>query len=163
MDEDPYYDWKLVRKVRAAWYGSDSIRIAVSSLLTPACPQVLRTLKNLRAKNDARGVLGVLETCVRTNFAGVESPRYANPHFNCITANVHSWVNRLYSEVTGIIRFLSVIMLRTSFLDILRYKGPHRRYAWRSVSVYRLWIDTVAQPTSRSKKRLCNLSVKRLN
>ncbi|KIM90832.1 hypothetical protein PILCRDRAFT_764281, partial [Piloderma croceum F 1598] len=51
VDEDPYYDWKLVRKVR-------------------------RSLKSLREKNDVRGVLGVLETCIRTNFAGVESSRY---------------------------------------------------------------------------------------
>ena len=57
VDEDPYYDWKLVRKVR-------------------------RSLKSLREKNDARGCLGVLETCIRPNFAGVESAR-------------------LYSEVRG--------------------------------------------------------------
>ncbi|KAI0638196.1 patatin-domain-containing protein [Trametes polyzona] len=50
LDEDPYYDWRLVRKVR-------------------------RSLKACREKNDARGVLGVLETCIRTNFAGVESAR----------------------------------------------------------------------------------------
>ncbi|KAH9853463.1 patatin-domain-containing protein [Lenzites betulinus] len=50
LDEDPYYDWKLVRKVR-------------------------RSLKACREKNDARGVLGVLETCLRTNFAGMESAR----------------------------------------------------------------------------------------
>ncbi|KAI0375647.1 patatin-domain-containing protein [Pilatotrama ljubarskyi] len=45
IDEDPYYDWKLVRKVR-------------------------RSLKTFRERNDARGVLGVLETCIRNNFAG---------------------------------------------------------------------------------------------
>ena len=38
--------------------------------------KVLRTLRSMRAKNDIRGVLGVLETCIRTNFAGIESPRY---------------------------------------------------------------------------------------
>ncbi|KAI9001002.1 patatin-domain-containing protein [Trametes punicea] len=48
VDEDPYYDWKLVRKVR-------------------------RSLKVMREKHDARGVLGVLETCIRDNFAGIES------------------------------------------------------------------------------------------
>lgn len=57
VDEDPYYDWKLVRKV-------------------------LRTLSNLRTRNDARGVLGVLETCVRTNFAGVDSPRLYSETFH---------------------------------------------------------------------------------
>lgn len=50
VDEDPYYDWKLVRKV-------------------------LKSLRSLRRRDDARGVLGVLETCIRTNFAGVESQR----------------------------------------------------------------------------------------
>ena len=38
--------------------------------------QVRRSLKALREKKDARGLLGVLETCIRTNFAGVESARY---------------------------------------------------------------------------------------
>ncbi|KII95167.1 hypothetical protein PLICRDRAFT_97425 [Plicaturopsis crispa FD-325 SS-3] len=56
VDEDPYYDWKLVRKVR-------------------------RSLKALREKGDVRGVLGVLETCIRTNFAGVESARYIDQTF----------------------------------------------------------------------------------
>ncbi|THH15500.1 hypothetical protein EW146_g4984 [Bondarzewia mesenterica] len=50
IDEDPFYDWRLVRKVK-------------------------RSLRSLREKNDARGVLGVLETCIRSNFAGVESTR----------------------------------------------------------------------------------------
>ncbi|TFY82714.1 hypothetical protein EWM64_g1287 [Hericium alpestre] len=48
VDEDPFYDWRLVKKVK-------------------------RSLHTLREKNDARGVLGVLETCVRNNFAGVDS------------------------------------------------------------------------------------------
>jgi hypothetical protein len=38
-------------------------------------PQVKRSLQNLREKKDARGCLGVLETCIRPNFAAVESPR----------------------------------------------------------------------------------------
>jgi hypothetical protein len=52
VDEDPFYDWMLVRKVK-------------------------RSLRTLREAKDARGCLGVLETCIRSNFAGVESPRYA--------------------------------------------------------------------------------------
>lgn len=56
VDEDPYYDWKLVRKV-------------------------LRTLRSLREKKDARGILGVLGTSLRTNFAGVESPRLYSETF----------------------------------------------------------------------------------
>lgn len=34
-----------------------------------------RSLRSFREKNDARGVLGVLEVCVRANFAGTESAR----------------------------------------------------------------------------------------
>lgn len=56
VDEDPYYDWRLVRKVK-------------------------RSLKTLRERNDARGVLGVLETCMRSNFAGVESARLYSETF----------------------------------------------------------------------------------
>jgi hypothetical protein len=49
-DRDSYYDWALVHKVR-------------------------RSLQVLREKDDARGILGVLETCIRANFAGTESVR----------------------------------------------------------------------------------------
>ncbi|KAJ7047339.1 patatin-domain-containing protein [Mycena alexandri] len=55
-DEDPFYDWKLVRKVQ-------------------------RSLKTLREKNDVRACLGVLETCIRSNFAAVESPRLYSETF----------------------------------------------------------------------------------
>ncbi|KAJ7771403.1 patatin-domain-containing protein [Mycena maculata] len=55
-DEDPFYDWKLVRKVH-------------------------RSLKTLREKKDVRAVLGVLETCIRSNFAAVESPRLYSETF----------------------------------------------------------------------------------
>lgn len=50
VDEDAFYDWKLVRKVK-------------------------RSLRTLRENKDARGIRDVLETCIRANFAGVESPR----------------------------------------------------------------------------------------
>ncbi|KAG7096913.1 hypothetical protein E1B28_004317 [Marasmius oreades] len=50
IDEDNFYDWKLIRKVT-------------------------RSLKVLREKHDVRGCLGVLETCIRANFAGIESSR----------------------------------------------------------------------------------------
>ncbi|KAJ7368336.1 patatin-domain-containing protein [Mycena albidolilacea] len=55
-DEDPFYDWKLVRKVQ-------------------------HSLKTLREKNDVRACLGVLETCMRSNFAAVESPRLYSETF----------------------------------------------------------------------------------
>jgi len=56
VDEDPYYDWMLVRKVK-------------------------RSLKNFREKGDVRGCLGVLETCIRANFAAVESSRLYSETF----------------------------------------------------------------------------------
>jgi hypothetical protein len=49
-DEDPFYDWMLVRKVK-------------------------RSLKSLREKGDIHGLMGVLETCIRSNFAALESSR----------------------------------------------------------------------------------------
>lgn len=72
VDEDSFYDWMLVRKVR-------------------------RSLKTLREKNDVRGCLGVLETCMRSNFAAVESPRSALCLPSSLLINYQS--TRLYSEV----------------------------------------------------------------
>ncbi|KAL9712896.1 hypothetical protein Ac2012v2_004136 [Leucoagaricus gongylophorus] len=55
-DEDPFYDWKLVQKVK-------------------------NLLRALREKKDARGCLGVLETCTRPNFAAIESSRLYSETF----------------------------------------------------------------------------------
>ncbi|KAI0677542.1 patatin-domain-containing protein [Trametes maxima] len=70
LDEDPYYDWKLVRKVR-------------------------RSLKNFREKGDARGALGVLETCLRTNFAGVESARLYSETYYGTKALIESYLDEV--------------------------------------------------------------------
>ncbi|XP_006460313.1 hypothetical protein AGABI2DRAFT_117271 [Agaricus bisporus var. bisporus H97] len=70
VDEDPFYDWKLVRKVK-------------------------RSLRNLRDKNDARGCLGVLETCIRPNFAAVESPRIYSETFLGTKDLIESYFNEL--------------------------------------------------------------------
>ncbi|KAG8956859.1 hypothetical protein FRC04_000337 [Tulasnella sp. 424] len=48
--EDPFYDYTLIKKV-------------------------LRSLRTLRDQDDAHGVLGVLEVCIRANFGGIESYR----------------------------------------------------------------------------------------
>lgn len=69
-DEDPFYDWKLVRKASA-------LRMIKNSRFTFII-KVKRSLRSLRENNDVRGCLGVLETCIRSNFAGVESARYAS-------------------------------------------------------------------------------------
>lgn len=50
IDEDNKYDYPLVRKVR-------------------------KSLKSLREHGDVKGVMGVLEICLRNNFAGTESVR----------------------------------------------------------------------------------------
>lgn len=72
MDEDSFYDWMLVRKVR-------------------------RSLKTLRENNNVRGCMGVLETCMRSNFAAVESPRSALWLPSSSLTDYRS--TRLYSEV----------------------------------------------------------------
>ncbi|KAF7965985.1 hypothetical protein HWV62_40557 [Athelia sp. TMB] len=73
VDEDPYYDWRLVRKVR-------------------------RSLKALREKNDVRGVLGVLETCIRTNFAAVESPRLYSESL-CIADTLKAFLDEQHNAL----------------------------------------------------------------
>ncbi|EIW61949.1 patatin-domain-containing protein [Trametes versicolor FP-101664 SS1] len=70
LDEDPYYDWKLVRKVR-------------------------RSLKAAREKNDARSVLGVLETCIRTNFGGVESARLYSETYYGTKVLIESYIDEV--------------------------------------------------------------------
>ncbi|KAI0771637.1 patatin-domain-containing protein [Trametes elegans] len=70
LDEDPYYDWKLVRKVR-------------------------RSLKASRERNDPRGVLGVLETCIRTNFAGVESARLYSETYYGTKVLIESYIDEV--------------------------------------------------------------------
>ncbi|CDO75595.1 hypothetical protein BN946_scf184858.g35 [Trametes cinnabarina] len=70
IDEDPYYDWKLVRKVR-------------------------RSLRAMREKNDARGVLGVLETCIRNNFAGIESARLYSETYYGTKVLIESYIEEV--------------------------------------------------------------------
>ena len=43
--------------------------------------KVRRSLRSLREKNDVHGLLGVLEVCVRDNFAGTESARLYSETF----------------------------------------------------------------------------------
>ena len=70
VDEDAYYDWKLVKKV-------DKCSSTFPSFIYKK-NKVRRSLRTLREAQDVRGCLGVLETCIRSNFAGVESPRYVS-------------------------------------------------------------------------------------
>lgn len=61
--------------------------------------KVRRSLRILREKNDVRGLLGVLEMCVRDNFGGVESARYLTSIACEAEHGLISYCDRLYSEV----------------------------------------------------------------
>ena len=61
--------------------------------------KVRRSLRTLREKNDVRGLLGVLEMCVRHNFGGVESARYVTFITSETEHGLISYFDRLYSEV----------------------------------------------------------------
>lgn len=58
-----------------------------------------RSLRTHREKNDVRGLLGVLEMCVRDNFGGVESARYVTFITSEAEQDFISCFDRLYSEV----------------------------------------------------------------
>jgi hypothetical protein len=69
-----YHRRKKIRIMTISW----SRRCLHSMLLTPPVHttyQVRRSLRTLRQRNDARGLLGVLDLCLRANFAGTESSR----------------------------------------------------------------------------------------
>lgn len=73
-DEDPYYDWRLLRKVK-------------------------RSLRTFRAANDVRGVLGILEACIRDSFAGVESPRLYSETYYGTKDLIESYIDELESAL----------------------------------------------------------------
>ncbi|KZW04014.1 patatin-domain-containing protein [Exidia glandulosa HHB12029] len=78
-DEDPYYDWTLVKKVR-------------------------RSLRSFREKDDARGVLGVLEVCLRANFAGTESGRLYSETFYGTKNLVESYISEVEQSLVYVRR-----------------------------------------------------------
>ncbi|KAG8829981.1 hypothetical protein FRC18_008787, partial [Serendipita sp. 400] len=73
-EEDPYYDYLLVKKVR-------------------------RSLRLLRQKNDARGLLGVLDLCLRANFAGTESSRLYSESFYGTKDSVEAYISEVESAI----------------------------------------------------------------
>jgi hypothetical protein len=83
-DEDNKYDYPLVRKVK-------------------------KSLKSLRESGDVKGVMGVLEICVRNNFAGTESVR-------------------MYSEVSIREKYPCVLNAHSpsDFSDLLRHETLDR-------------------------------------
>ncbi|KDR83709.1 hypothetical protein GALMADRAFT_664741 [Galerina marginata CBS 339.88] len=74
VDEDPFYDWMLVRKVK-------------------------RSLRTMRERNDVRGCLGVLETCIRANFAAVESSRLYSETFLGTKDLIESYFDELEASL----------------------------------------------------------------
>ncbi|KIM19965.1 hypothetical protein M408DRAFT_30776 [Serendipita vermifera MAFF 305830] len=73
-EEDPYYDYVLVKKVR-------------------------RSLRTLRQKGDARGLLGVLDLCLRANFAGTESSRLYSESFYGTKEQVEAYISEVESAI----------------------------------------------------------------
>lgn len=73
-DEDPYYDWRLIRKVK-------------------------QSLRTFRTKNDVRGVLEILESCIRNSFAGVESPRLYSETYYGSKDLIESYIDELESAL----------------------------------------------------------------
>ncbi|KAF8716679.1 hypothetical protein AX14_012244 [Amanita brunnescens Koide BX004] len=74
IDEDTFYDWKLVRKVKIS-------------------------LQRMRERRDARALLGILETCIRANFAGVESPRLYSETFFRTKDLIESYFSELQHAI----------------------------------------------------------------
>ncbi|EJU06193.1 patatin-domain-containing protein [Dacryopinax primogenitus] len=72
IDEDPYYDYQLVKKVR-------------------------RSLRLHKERNDIRGLIGVLEVCLRPNFAGTENPRLYSETFYGTKILLESYVKEVES------------------------------------------------------------------
>ena len=58
--------------------------------------KVRRSLRVLREKGDVRGLLGVLEMCVRDNFGGVDSSRY----FTFITSEAGNALSHILTGCT---------------------------------------------------------------
>ncbi|PVF96499.1 patatin-domain-containing protein [Serendipita vermifera] len=85
QDEDPYYDYLLVKKVR-------------------------RSLRILRQKNDARGVLGVLDLCLRANFAGTESSRLYSETFYGTKKAIESYITEVESAIDFVRRSPSITL-----------------------------------------------------
>jgi hypothetical protein len=55
--------------------------LLTSSLWLLSIRKVRTSLRTLRAKNDVRGLVGVLEVCLRPNFGGIERVRLYSETF----------------------------------------------------------------------------------
>ena len=88
---------------------------------------MLRSLRTHRERKDARALLGVLETCMRTNFAGIESSRSV-----CYLES-SSQLILIHNIPDSTARFAKIIASHLIVLirplpDFLWNKGSYREY-----------------------------------
>ncbi|KZT62955.1 patatin-domain-containing protein [Calocera cornea HHB12733] len=100
IDEDPYYDHQLVKKVR-------------------------RSLRVLKEKNDIRGMMKVLEVCMRPNFAGTESARLYSETFYGTKDLLESYLAIVESSLAAVRNStqISIEEKRKFFRDVNRNLG----------------------------------------
>jgi hypothetical protein len=83
-------------------------------------PQVRRSLRTLRQKNDARGLLGVLDLCLRANFAGTESSRLYSESFYGTKDSIEGSLT-LLSTILQLTRSLAYVSEVESAIDFVRH------------------------------------------
>ena len=111
----------------------------------------------MRVKNDARGVLGVMETCLRTNFAGVESPRCvmsSRTEFVSLNSRADCTARSVFVSAVHRLATLTHNPLQTFYgtKDLIEGTFSSTRKAMRSGTSLTLY----PQPISASKRRLLN-------
>ena len=94
MDEDSHYDWSLYVPLPRLFLVSSRLEFSLGwkdghahlpllpyLLFVYSVRKVRRSLSSLRAAGDVRGVIGVLDVCLRPSFAGVEGVRLYSETF----------------------------------------------------------------------------------
>ncbi|KAG0139595.1 hypothetical protein CROQUDRAFT_70045 [Cronartium quercuum f. sp. fusiforme G11] len=83
-----YDEWKSAALALDQYLGYDRWKRSSSNAYydAPLVRRVINSLKHLREIDDADGIRSVLEVCLRSNFAGIESSRlYSETHFGTKT------------------------------------------------------------------------------
>ncbi|CAE6445720.1 unnamed protein product [Rhizoctonia solani] len=109
-----YEEWKEAARVMDEYLGFEEwkqvlgrrrsiLRLDAGQEGTPTTPNIVyRSLKSFRARDDARGVLGVLEVCIRANFAGIESTRIYSETFLGTKNLIESYLDEVTSALAYI-------------------------------------------------------------
>lgn len=153
-DEAREYDWPLVRKVR-------------------------RSLVHLRKINDVRGLMGVLEICLRNNFAGTEGMRIyseVSQRANFLAAGrinlgAHGLTTKHFgaqafigtkrsieSESRRALGLLGMRILRTHFFPqatSMKSRNPSTLYSHRKIFRSRKNVASTAPSTRIMARRRC--------